>query len=85
MAASIVKVLVAAFWNVFTVILETGRRVVFAWARVDRLACWRSVGMFILALFIGSTLCFWSATAAITCLSIAVGNHLKTQFSEFLP
>lgn len=71
MATNIIRFVATIFWNVLTVVLETCRRVVFAWAHVDRLACWLSVAMLILALFLGSTLCSWSATAAITCLSIA--------------
>src|SRR5579872_2687719 len=71
MVANIIRFFNAVFWNVFTVILDTFRRVIFAWAHVDRLACCLSVAMLILALIVESSFCLWTATAAITCLSIA--------------
>src|SRR5579863_10227884 len=71
MVANTIRFFTAVFWNVFTVIVETFRRVIFAWARVDRLACCLSVAMLILALIVESSFCLWTTTAAITCLSIA--------------
>jgi hypothetical protein len=77
MVANGIRFFTAVFWNLFTVVVETCRRVLFAWARVDRLACWLSVAMLILALFAESSLCLWAATGSIVCLSIAAWRGEK--------
>ena len=59
------------FWNLFAMVAETFRRVVLAWVRVDRTACWLAVGMLILTLFIESSFCSWTALGAVVCISVA--------------
>jgi ATP-dependent Clp protease ATP-binding subunit ClpA len=60
-----------AFWNLFALIAETSRKVLLAWARVDRTACSLTVGMVILAFFVDSSFCLWMVLGAIVCISAA--------------
>ena len=71
MITNAIRFFTAIFWNVFTVVVETCRRILFAWARVDRIACWLAVTMMFLAILLGSSFCAWMATAAVACLSLA--------------
>ena len=71
MLANGIRFFASAFLNLFAMVVETFRRVVLAWARVDRTACWFALGMVILAFFLDSSFCSWMAFGAVVCISAA--------------
>src|ERR1700720_2928621 len=66
-----IRFFATALLSAFAFAAESCRRILFAWANVDRLACWLAVGMLIGACLIGSSFCSWMALGAVTCLSVA--------------
>jgi ATP-dependent Clp protease ATP-binding subunit ClpC len=66
-----IRFFATALLSAFAFVAESCRRILFAWANVDRLACWLAVGMLIGACLIGSSFCSWMALGAVTCLSVA--------------
>lgn len=66
-----IRFFAAALLNLFAFVAESCRRILFAWARVDRLACGLALGMLIGAFLLESSFCLWMAIGAVGCLSMA--------------
>jgi ATP-dependent Clp protease ATP-binding subunit ClpA len=77
MLANGIRFFASAFLNLFAMVAETSRRILLAWASVDRVACWVAVGMLVLAVIIQSSFCFWMTVGAVVCISAAAwrGEH----------
>ena len=66
-----IRFFATALLSAFAFVAESCRRILFAWAGVDRSACVLAVGMLIGAFVLDNSFCRWMALGAITCLSAA--------------
>jgi len=66
-----IRFFATVFLSVFAFVAESVKRILFAWASVDRLACVLAVAMVIGAFILDSSFCGWVAVGAVTCLSAA--------------